>query len=444
MDLELHAKAITAFNGKAQKINEQVRLYQVIPRSREKTITLDSEPFVSVELTEENTDGPRFITNNNDDGLVTNASLTVNDKMFELQEEGCGLLVELTESIWRAGNTAFVVNKEFIFRNFFDWVVHVKSADDKEFIGYLNNSIESKVEIHTVLIPLFHLRSSFTFKLLDCVIREVSGEEIDRWFPGEGSEDHVKNIKAVFQGYCVIEANIHAIEDHAVAEALRLAGIISSLLAFYSLASVRPQALFNGVPVGQECAPKYSALVFNSSGPKPTEVYGYINPEDMLGYELTKEKIEIMDRHGIKEMSELFRRGRKTDFQSRLRDSVSTFARASLTKSTSEKLVFGVVAMESLFVGNDSGSICQNLADRLALLLGESVEERKKYASTVKKAYGLRSRYVHHGKSSEDNKIISDFLMLAYLALINALLKSKEIDTKLEFLNSLDDLKYEN
>jgi len=444
MDLELHENAIAAFNERAQKLKELVRRYQISPNSREKIPVLDSEPFISVELSEENTTGPRFSTKERTKGHITNGSLTVDNYIFELEEEGCGLLLELSESIWRAGNTAFLVKRNYIFRAFFEWAADGENKDVIDFIGHFKRKLDFEAQICTVLIPLFHLRSSLDFDLLDCRIREVSGAEIDGWLPEDEYKDDVIRMKQIFQGHCVIEAKIYAVEDHAVDEALRLAEIISSLLAFYSLACIHPQTIFNGVPVGQEYAPKYSALVFNSSGPKPIESSGYINDEDALGYVFTEEKLNTMNEHGILDMSELFRIGKKSDFQSQLRDAVSTFARASRTKSSSEKLVFGVVSMESLFIANESEPISQNLADRLALLLGDSVEEKKTFASTVKKAYSLRSRYVHHGKSSEDNEVISEFLKLGYLALVSSLMKTNEFETKLDFLNSLDDLKYKN
>lgn len=58
------------------------------------------------------------------------------------------------------------------------------------------------------------------------------------------------------------------------------------------------------------------------------------------------------------------------------------------------KILMYVTAMEAL-VSTASSELSHQVSERVAILLGETVEERKEIYATVKKAYGLRSKAAH-------------------------------------------------
>lgn len=443
MELELHENAISAFNQKANRILGNIERHSVTAmRTGVVPSAPPNEPFVSAALDVTNTVGSRFEKLSFGDGRFCKATLTTNSEQIELQESGCNDLMALSESIWRAGNTAKFVGKEFINRAFFDWAETTGTEKHDDFVSFLSAEVEGAVQDYKILIPLHRVRSAVRFRMLGHLVREIHGDEIDAWFPIDENPELNNRMKQALQGYCCIEIVQFAEQNQAASEALRIANIITSVLAMHSMAGLTLQARYNGVPLGQENAQKYIALIFSPGTLLPEVKDGFMSTDDMAPFEIDEKALTIMGGNGLYDMANLFDGERKSDFQKSIRDSIFTFSRASFTRDTSEKLVFAVVAMEALFLANESEPISLNLADRLAFHLGSSLDERKKFVSTTKKAYNLRSKYVHHGKSAQDNDTISAFLILAYTALVNAVVATHKYSTKAEFLSSLDDMKY--
>jgi len=72
-----------------------------------------------------------------------------------------------------------------------------------------------------------------------------------------------------------------------------------------------------------------------------------------------------------------------------------------------DKIVDLVIAAESLFLGDikpsDRGELRFRLSTRVALLLGETVAERKQIFAFMRRAYDARSGLAHGGSAGEKN-----------------------------------------
>ena len=112
---------------------------------------------------------------------------------------------------------------------------------------------------------------------------------------------------------------------------------------------------------------------------------------------------------GLSEVCDIVARDSRTDLEEALLTGMVTFGRAALTPDLRERMIWYCAGLESILLKNSSEVILHNLSDRLAMFGYDTVDERTAASKDVKKAYSLRSRFVHHGVEIEDGEIVTQF-----------------------------------
>src|SRR5437868_8762166 len=87
-----------------------------------------------------------------------------------------------------------------------------------------------------------------------------------------------------------------------------------------------------------------------------------------------------------------------TEYQRKLLHALLAYSTGATARSPGEKVVMTFAALETLFLANDGEPIQQNLARRIAWFVHGDFLARKDVVSIIKKAYGLRSKFMHHGE----------------------------------------------
>lgn len=93
------------------------------------------------------------------------------------------------------------------------------------------------------------------------------------------------------------------------------------------------------------------------------------------------------------------------DIARRIQRAVTWYSKAVDADTPEEKFVNLAIALESLLIGDEgkgpyatTGSIKQNLGERVAFLLEDDFESRQRRFKETKELYDLRSAIVHRGK----------------------------------------------
>ena len=75
--------------------------------------------------------------------------------------------------------------------------------------------------------------------------------------------------------------------------------------------------------------------------------------------------------------------------------------------------------MESAILKDENEPLGKNIGERMAALIGSTVDERKRILSNVAKTYSLRSSFIHHGKriSHDELETLKEFMMNAWRCL---------------------------
>jgi hypothetical protein len=128
-----------------------------------------------------------------------------------------------------------------------------------------------------------------------------------------------------------------------------------------------------------------------------------------------------------------------TELRRALFEALLIYSKNTLTLDPAEKLVFVLVSLESLLLRDSSEPVQGNLAERLAFLCGKTLEERKEIVATTRKAYTLRSQFVHHGRGIEDVDTLEKFLFLVWQALANLIGNFKNFARREDLISYLND-----
>lgn len=141
----------------------------------------------------------------------------------------------------------------------------------------------------------------------------------------------------------------------------------------------------------------------------------------------------------LKSLHELLSADGKNAFAEKVLDALSVYRRAVISPEPAEKLIFVFVALEMLLVRDGNESLQDNVATRMAFLVGQDVPARKAIRKTVKEAYALRSKFIHHGNASVDLDAANPFLLIAWHTLLELVAATTRFSHKDELIEALEE-----
>lgn len=111
-------------------------------------------------------------------------------------------------------------------------------------------------------------------------------------------------------------------------------------------------------------------------------------------------------------------------------------------KEPSDKLVYILVALETLLLKDPNEPIMQNISERMAFVVRDTVEERKSVVRLVKEIYSLRSKFIHHGQSIDNMERLEKFMAEASWFFVKISMDINAYITKEAFMEKLEEMKF--
>jgi hypothetical protein len=131
----------------------------------------------------------------------------------------------------------------------------------------------------------------------------------------------------------------------------------------------------------------------------------------------------------------------KSDFQTKLLEALLLYSRNSVAREVADKLVYILASLESMLLRNDSEPIQKNIGERMAFLIGPTVEARKAIIANVLETYARRSSFVHHGQGIDATDTLAIFMLNTWTCFYRMLELSSQFETKDALIQSLEDRK---
>jgi hypothetical protein len=273
----------------------------------------------------------------------------------------------------------------------------------------------------------------------------LNGVILDGWFPNATLDDpemekRVRSVenqtRAKFQATLAACIKIRAERKAACRYALEKALTATALLRFLSPANFTSRVKSYALPLGMENTLVWHRFHLQDGVIKELAAdHIYEGPHEWIIDEMRPELI------GILQLLSDLAKVQETDLSKTLLDAMLIYSRNSTTTEPADKLVFILVALESMLLRDTSEQVQSNLGERMAFLVGESLEDKKKIVATVKATYAMRSKFIHHGQDIDDLEIFDAFLGYAWSAFLKLLTLRNSFKTRFDLLNKLDEMK---
>lgn len=340
------------------------------------------------------------------------------------------------------------VSGAFLLDEVFNWMRGTLELQRSDSLSdYIAECCSDAIEEYEIWIPVHRTYSAQNFALGDVEFRSVSKAMMDEWFGRlfpEGIKDpsavHVINReRSQIQGSIAARIKVRAERQKAREIAHAAANEAVGLLRFLSHVNWTCKIVSYCVPLGRENTLQAVELfvkdnsVLNSSkeaidqGPPAWNIDDAVAMSPGLLEALQK---LASDREG-------------TEFRRDLYDALQLHSRSSVAAAVSHKIVFVIAAIESLVLKDSNEPIQKNLGERMAFIIGESLEERKKIVTNVEDFYRIRSRLIHHGReaSLKDVEVIDRFFFNVWWTLRRLLAEVDRYKTREQLLAELEDRK---
>lgn len=339
------------------------------------------------------------------------------------------------------------VSEIFLRDRVIDWLQQSYRQETGEILSsFLLSKVEAAVAPRTILIPIANLCLEADLPFGPVEFKVLTAEILDSWYEVYRSRtepDNLASFEAWFdrlrkgtQGLAAISFTVEADEEYALEQCLEKAEQAVALLRVIHPANTSPHMTLYVRPLGSENLESYTAYVYESGSFRGD--IRHIRWPFPSFWEIPKEENE---QRLLKSLVSIFSTKERTDFQQKLFDALLIYSRNNLAKEPSEKLIFCLVAVESMLL-KSAEPIQDNIGERMAFLLGQSPKERLEIETLVKRVYEIRSKFVHHGQRPTDMDTLARFMEKAWVLFFHFILSHQNIQSKEAMIEELKHLKY--
>jgi hypothetical protein len=445
MNLTFHPAAEAAFNEKATGL---VQLVVELPESSP-SHSFPTQRHIAAHFTDKDFLGEAQVSWSDYQGNSVGRMFLHGNKPYGLKGDSYKPLSKLAQSIRNIPWAAEVLSQQFVEECLFDWVEgRYKGVSSEPFCAYLVGRSEMAVVEGTSWIPIANLEIESPFPVITSEVRPIDKATIGRWIdsvkgPPEELEERRSKVGErlrKYQGLAAVVTTVKAEPRQAAVLAVEHANRVVSVLSLFSAGMLFPDIKSLSKLKGCETLAQVTRIT-------PPEAGGLLMAESIVDrasaqfWRLSNNEIHLIRKAGLDAISSLLSLAEPNDFQEAVINALSIHSKAAFSADPVEKLVFVLSSLESLLLKSDTESIQQNLSERLALISGRDLDKRKKIVTNVKEVYGIRSRYLHHGRPPSEIEAIREFLLVVWGFYTSLVMNVNTFKTKADFITWIDDVK---
>lgn len=391
-----------------------------------------------------------LIINGNKGGQVINQFFGYKEKMIGFTSNGINKMDEIVKEIYKNKEIRELVSINFLKKQIFAWCKdkYKEEVEEEKFSQYIINKIKSEISDYIVYIPipctytyigeftLGHIKFTvFTEDMIENILKvrkefNVETRKNIEKMKIEVKKEHQGTMCALYQGRGE-EEKIREIAYEHLSNALGFLRILSS-------PNVNPNQVSISYEYGYDSVQKYKYFI--AKGNEVALCTGVHKEIDVFNInKLVKDGLK--SKIGIN-YDKLLKEENLNEYQQLLINSVNIYSKNTLKYDISDKLLYILSALESMLLKNDTEPIVQNISERMAFLIGKSLEQRKMIIKNVKEIYGIRSKFVHHGMQFiNEYNTIKEFMDNVFMVFIILISEAYNYSTKEELIRDLEDRK---
>ncbi len=407
--------------------------FEIHPRA----VITEDEIIGEMQMTDREVDGT---------GAETGRFWESGGQRFGWTGEAFQKMKRLSERIAKSNELRGLVSEAFILDQVFMWLCETLDRKRSDSIcDFILQRCDEALGDHELYVPLWRTYSSTNFVIGDVEFKSITKELLDQWFSRKPKDDpemmrRVQQLendtRARFQATLAACVKVQAEAKKASQLALEKALTATALLRFLSPANWTCKIRSYTLPIGMEnCAIWHSFHLEKGAITSRSSNVVDGGPDAWVIDRSTAELSGVVE--ALSDLAE----SQQTEFRKTLYDAMLIYSRNSTTTEAADKLLFVLVALESVLLKDSNEPIQGNLADRMAFLIGKSLDERKDIVAVVKKVYATRSKFIHHGQTINDVTVLDKFLIYAWTSFLKLLGLRDQFKTRSELLVKLDEVK---
>lgn len=443
-----HEKARKNFINKSEELLLLMRKYEV---GKNEYDQINDDIYVSHEIKRDDIIGEIKLG-------ITDGFGDVLGQYFKHKNEYWGIflddykrLKEIAFNIFRIDSIKKSTSYAFVTEQLFDWArLRFLDEIEQDFCKFIEEKISTVVKNYEVWIPIPYTRIVSPIRIGNIDFRNIQKTFFeDKFKILNESEDEMQRVQLIdyqnkmrdnFQGYMAGVFNVTAELTRAKELAYEEVSISLGILRTFSESNF----IIEKHNLTHEYAHKTARVKKNFIFDLEADTFAYneamidgdvrwVIDSEVFGF--LKKQIDIINP--------ILLSTQKTEFQNKVMDSLMTYSKNILRFDLSDRIMYILVALESLLLRNDSEPIQQNIGERLAFAIGKNIEERIKIIKNIRAVYSYRSKFVHHGiELDNDIQDIRDFMLNVWLFIQSLYNVINVFPSKEAFLDSLDHMKY--
>jgi hypothetical protein len=324
-------------------------------------------------------------------------------------------------------------------------------AGTPELADFIAERCEEDIKDHEVWFPVARLSlesdlafGNVVFKTIPEQMLDWLEEDIQGAKEGRSEEDaaqmdsHMRRMRHELQGLAASTITVEAEPKRAAEVGRRESERAVALLRVLDVAATTmPEVTSYCALLGRENIEQIRRLNVEGGRIRGEAHQGVGVP--VMNFHLSDEDISrYKETLGFDSACELLTLDRRTDFQGKLLDALLLYSRSTREKDLAGRLVYMLVAIGTLLLRDANESIEQNIGERMAFVLANTLEERRATVRHLKDAYRLRSKFIHHGETIDDIETVRTFMLDAWRLFIALVKTSHKFDTKAQLIDNLD------
>ena len=343
------------------------------------------------------------------------------------------------------------VSVNFVYAHALDWLQECLATRNNSlgsrtrFTEYLAPRVQAAVHEHELWFPIRVLRVDCEFTIGGVAFRRITKGMMDEL----GDATHAARTaeqrfafneqRSLYQGTAAACASVRAEPIKARHVALDL---IEPAVGMLRLACPVIMSPYQWAPLHHDLFEHpHNATALRVENGRITGSKSGVHP-NMLGRWLITPDELLLQSPRFWQAADALLRAEHNDFQTHLLRALLQYSKSVLTPDLSERLLYIISALESIFIVDSSEAIGLNLRERLAILQTGPAEERLAFMRMLSRVYEYRSAFVHRSVPTSDQQLLEEFFLRSCSIFRFLLNNHDKWRTKQDFITALEHHKF--
>jgi len=449
MTIEFHSQAASRFNELAQELRTRAKAF-ALPAERRKATT---SIYPMAQLSENDVIGAVDWKQRSVNGYGEETGRYWEADSGTIGYEGDDYVAakNLAKRLADAGPLKNHVSERFLLDALFAWLQEVLNAKEATaFTDFLAKRASPAIAVQEIWIPVYRTYSSKDISMGRVNFKTITPEMLERWYSRIPAEERRNApgadvaltrqrsmLQATLAACTVIEAE--PIKANEIAQSATDEAV--AMLRFLSEVNWTCRITSHALPIGKENI--HTTMDINMENGSIKSIRKGVIERGPSGWNVDSARRSPMNGGVLELLQDLASQCNASEFRTNIYGALQLHARASIATEVAHKLVFVVAAAESIFLRNASEPIQKNLGERMAFLIGQSVDERRKVIKNVDEFYGIRSGLIHHGKEVQDHQkdVVDEFFVNVWFSFVVLMRSASKWKTRDEMFSALEERK---